>query len=115
MVSSDEVEHAAAAVTKALGGFLGGVVEVAKDVVESGRGVLDRLDRGVRGRVDHARPDVRAAGLDAERAVLDRLGALWHERLLPVLDEAVSRAATLRRVFAREPVGLMLPYELRIE
>ena len=32
-------------------------------------------------------------GLDAERAVLDRLGALWHERLVPVLDAAFSEAA----------------------
>ncbi|MEN0111016.1 MAG: signal peptide peptidase SppA [Planctomycetota bacterium] len=34
---------------------------------------------------------------------------------LPELDEAFRRAATLRRVFAREPVGLMLPFDLRIE
>lgn len=35
--------------------------------------------------------------------------------VLPELEEAVDRAGMLRKLFAREPVGLLMPYDLRIE
>ena len=53
---------------------------------------------------------------DAEKEVRVSLGeVLSLGGAAPELEEAIRAAATVRRVFAREPVALLMPFALRIE